>query len=239
MLRIAAAFAALLLSVGGAQAEGSSGPPGPAADPAKLAAAHAAAKSLIAAADASGYFTDITTDGIAKVRHDRSGLVCWFEVGAEGQRITIFGATPITDPGDDVGCNTRFKLDDATITETTYATRYKVPGLTSAMILESANRDIQRVHGSVRPWTGIKADVVLSDSSQKPLHPPIHSAWAEIDGPEGQPYFTKVSAVMIGAWALKQRTSAPKASGEAADVLSGPIFANIVADAVRYQSQAR
>ncbi|RYG13123.1 MAG: hypothetical protein EON96_12985, partial [Caulobacteraceae bacterium] len=84
-----------------------------------LTAASLEADRLIAATHAPALFENVSSDGLARVRHKASGLVCSFLPGQSSNTLVVYppGRLPF---GDDVGCNADF----GKVYLTYYATRY-------------------------------------------------------------------------------------------------------------------
>lgn len=85
----------------------------------QLAAASDEADALIADAgdDARHLFESISADGMVRIRHKPSGLVCTYVAGAQNNTLQVYrGHGPV---GDDVGCN----ADIGPVYVTYYATR--------------------------------------------------------------------------------------------------------------------
>lgn len=145
-------FARLLfvaaLTVGAPVAAQEPTPGPPRATQEQIAAAKREADRLIAAADASDVFVNITGNAIPTVRHPASGLICHFRGTPETDRLLIF---PNSTRGDDVGCATRDP--DVWVETTWYATRYS-PMPTEGEILDDAMAAIRNRFPSARAFEG-------------------------------------------------------------------------------------
>lgn len=159
-----------------------------------LATASAEADRLIAGTGAAALFENVSSDGMAKVRHKASGLVCSYLPGAENNSLTLF---PSSLPrGDDVGCNADF--GPAFITY--YATRYG-PGYSATDSMNDAVAAIRNRFPDARPHEGLTATV-------EPPEGVTETAFAGLlIGPADQSRYTMARTAKVGEWIFKQRVT--------------------------------
>lgn len=180
------------------------------ATPAQLAAAKAHADAVIAAAGAGDLFVNVSEDGIPKVRHKASGLICSFS-GDENDRITIYPASPGIPRGDDVGCGSWVLNTEITIYATRYADRY-----TPEQIIGDAIAAIRQRLPDARPHAG-----GISVASREGMTAPL-AAGFDID-PNGTPRLTLVFVAHQGPWSFKARATGPL-EDETVDLLAAVTF---------------
>lgn len=116
-----------------------------------LAAASAEADALIANTGAPQLFENVSSEGLVKVRHKASGLLCTFVPGLADNRITLY-SSPDTD--DDVGCNADFGPAYFTY----YATRYS-PGYSAEDSARDAYVAIRDRFPDARAYEGPSARI--------------------------------------------------------------------------------
>lgn len=185
-----------------------------------LAAASAEADALIAGAGASEMFENVSSDGLAKVRHKASGLVCTFMPGAENNSLMVFDSGSIR-RGDDVGCNADF----GPLYLTYYATRYGT-GYSSADSAQEAAVAIRNRFPDARPYEGAFASVT----------PPAGVGELEyaafLIGPETSPRYTHALTAKVGEWIFKQRMTGEGAEDAVmANQIMSAVFFNDVLEA--------
>lgn len=163
------------------------------ASAAQLAAASAEADALIAGTGSPELFINVSRDGMAKVQHKASGLVCSYVPGAENNSLMVWDH-PNMPRGDDVGCN----ADIGPAYMTYYATRYG-PGFSAADSAHEAAQAIRDRWPDARPYEGMMARV-------EPPEGVTESEFvALLIGPEGSQRYTHALTAKVGEWVFKQR----------------------------------
>lgn len=162
----------------------------------QLSAAHAEADALIAASGGPEYFVNVSSDGLAKVRHTRSGLLCTFVPGAENNRLMVFNGGAVSG-GDDVGCNADF----GPLYLTYYATRYGA-GYSAADSARDAVAAIRDRFPDARPYEGPRA------SMESPAGAGDIEYAGLLIGPDASARYTQVLTAKAGEWIFKQRMTA-------------------------------
>lgn len=191
--------------------------------PAQLDAAHAEGDALIAGtgADAVRLFENISADGMVRIRHKPSGLVCTYVPGAANNTLVVYrGHGPV---GDDVGCNADFGPAYLTY----YATRYG-PGYSASDSARDAGASIRTRFADARPYEGATARV-------EPPEGVTETGFAAfLIGPEDSPRYTHVLTAMVGGWIFKQRMTGDGATDSvmANQVVAGAFFHEILVGAV-------
>jgi len=181
------------------------------ASAAEIAAASARADRLIATADASRYFENVTTDASPRARHKASGLTCSF-TDERYDRISIIPAQGELVEGEDVGCHTRLLDVDISLYATRYARRYN-----ARFILEDAMRAIANRWPDARPHEG---DLITATKGDMPL-PLIAGFDIEM---EGQPKLTLVLVSHSDEWSFKGRVTGPSDDETPTNMLGTVIF---------------
>ena len=189
---------------------------------ADLARASAEADALIAASGAPGLFVNVSSDGMAKVRHRASGLVCSFLPGAENNTLRVFDLSDDS-PGDDVGCN----ADIGSTYLTYYATRYG-SGYSAADSARDAAQAIINRWPDARPYQGAMAQVEPPAGVG-----PIEYA-ALLIGPKDAPRYTHALTAKAGEWIFKQRMTGDgdQNSIMANQIVAGSFFNDVLRAAV-------
>lgn len=185
----AAATAALVLAIAPAQAQTARIDN---ASAEQLSAAFAEAEALIASTGAPDLFENVSSEGMPKVRHTASGLVCVFMPGAPNNTLMVFanGAPR----GDDVGCN----ADAGPAYITYYATRYG-PGYSAADSVNDAVAAIRNRFPDARRYEGLTASV-------SPPAQVTETAFAALlIGPRDRTRYTHALTAKVGEWIFKQR----------------------------------
>lgn len=188
----------------------------------QLAKASAEADALIAGSGAPEMFVNVSSDGLAKVWHEASGLVCTFMPGAENNTLRLFDLGDDR-PGDDVGCNADF----GPLYLTYYATRYGA-GYSAADSARDAAAAIRNRFPDARPYQGASATV----------QPPAGVGELEyagfMIGPDTAPRYTQALSAKVGEWIFKQRMTAD--GGEDAvmahQIMSAVFFNDVLEAAV-------
>ena len=188
-----------------------------------LARASAEADALISGTGAPQLFENISgADGLAKVRHTASGLVCSFLPGAENNTLRIFDLGDDS-PGDDVGCN----ADVGPAYLTYYATRYG-PGYSAADSARDAVEAIRNRWPDARPYQGTMARV------EPPTGVDEVEYAALLIGPADAPRYTHALTAKVGEWIFKQRMTGDgdEKSIMANQVVAGAFFNDVLRAAV-------
>lgn len=160
---------------------------------ATLTSATAEANRLIAASGSPDLFENITTNGVARVRHTASGLVCSFKPGAANNTLVLY-SHPGWALGDDVGCN----ADMGEVYLTYYATRYP-PGYSAEDSARDAAAAIRNRFPEARPHSGTAASVEAPEG----VGPIARTAF--VIGGDAQPGYTHALNAKVGEWIFKQR----------------------------------
>ena len=188
----------------------------------QLAEASAEADALIAHSGAPDLFANVSSDGLAKVRHKASGLICTFMPGAENNTLRLFEGGNVR-RGDDVGCNADF----GPLYLTYYATRYG-PGYSAADSARDAGAAIRNRFPEARPYEGASAT----------LQPPPGVGDLEyvgyMIGTDAAPRYSHALTAKVGEWIFKQRMTAD--GGEDAvmshQIMSAVFFNDVLEGAV-------
>lgn len=159
----------------------------------QLSVASAEADALIARTGAPDLFLNVSSEGLAKVRHRNSGLVCTFMPGEKNNTLMLFEGGDIQ-RGDDVGCNADF----GPLYLTYYATRYGA-GYSAADSARDAAVAIRNRFADARPYEGASASI----------QPPAGVGDLEyagfMIGPDNAPRYTHALTAKAGEWIFKQR----------------------------------
>lgn len=185
-----------------------------------LAAASAEADALIAGTGSPELFVNVSSDGMAKVRHRASGLVCTFMPGAANNTLMLFdgGSLP---RGDDVGCNADF----GALYLTYYATRYG-EGYSALDSVREAAAAVRNRFPDARPYDNASIRISPPDGVGEPEFA------AFLIGPEASRRYTHAASVKVGEWIFKQRMTADGAEGAImANQLMSAVFFNDVLEA--------
>jgi hypothetical protein len=181
------------------------------ATPAEIAAARAHADRIIAAAHAEDLFRNVTADGVATVRHLKSGLECGFDPDDDGARVSVF-ENPAVPRGDDVGCSGH-------ITETlisTFVTRYP-HAMTARQVVQDSVGAIRRQFTDLKDWTG--QSVSMKQQAKPGQAAPAEPVTIRLSANfQGQPKFTRSSAAACGPWIVAQRVTAAADKAMIADL---------------------
>lgn len=162
----------------------------------QLAAASAEADNLILGSGAPDLFVNVSSEGLAKVRHKASGLVCTFMPGAENNSLRLFESENVR-RGDDVGCNADF----GPLYLTYYATRYGT-GYSAADSARDAGAAIRNRYPEARPYQGASATI------QPPPGVGDLEYVGYMIGGEAAPRYTHALTAKVGEWIFKQRMTA-------------------------------
>ncbi|WP_420471410.1 hypothetical protein [Brevundimonas sp. FT23042] len=188
----------------------------------QLATASAEADALIAAVgdDARHLFENISADGMVRIRHKPSGLVCTYVPGAQNNALQVYrGHGPL---GDDVGCNT----DMGPAYLTYYATRYG-PGYSATDSARDAAAAIRNRFPDARPYEGMTARV------EPPTGVTETGYAALLIGPESAPRYTHALTAKVGEWIFKQRMTGDGTEDAimANQIMAGAFFNEILVGA--------
>ncbi len=191
--------------------------------PAQLDAARAEGDALIAGtgADAVRFFENVSADGMVRIRHKPSGLVCTYLPGTPNNTLVVYrGHGPV---GDDVGCNSDFGPAYLTY----YATRYG-PGYSASDSARDAGNSIRSRFADARPYEGTTARV------EPPAGVTEAGFAAFLIGPEESPRYTQALTAKVGGWIFKQRMTGDGAQDAimANQVITGAFFNEILVGAV-------
>jgi hypothetical protein len=174
--------------------------PAPPPTSAEIAAAKAHADRIIAAAEAGDLFVNVTTGGVAEVRHVKSGLECGFDPEDSKGGVTIFKNAQVP-RGDDVGCDSHLQG----ILVSTFVTRYPTP-VTARQVVEQSEGAIRTQFTDIKDWSGPAASLKEdTPPGQLPRAPSIVLRLAA--NFQGQPKFTRSAAATCGPWTIAQRVT--------------------------------
>jgi len=201
-LAIAAACAALMAA---SAAQGQER----AATPEQIAAAHAAADSIIGRSGVADLFENVTSGAEPKIRHRASGMLCYFGADPTQWRRDDVSVFPSGLPrGEDVGCNIWVK----TFLISMDVTRFQpVPSLEQATTAYEGS--VMRLHPNARHHTGRGHEV----SAPQGL-PPWRTVRYVFDDRGGQ--FSRLSVSVVNGWVIEQRTTGPLNDADFGDLAS-------------------
>lgn len=205
-----------------AQAQPTNQVPAPSAE--TLADASAEADRLIASTGAVEFFENVSSGGMARVRHKASGLLCSFTPDLDRNTLALFGS-PGVPRGDDVGC----QADVGEVYMTFYATRY--PGGMSAQdAADGADEAIRQRYPEARPYDGPIANAALEGASDQAA-----VRYSVMDGPV--PSSAHAITIKIGEWVFKQRLTHSDESGMAAQVIAQASWSDVIRAALQGPAQ--
>lgn len=187
------------------------------------ASASAEADRLIASTGSPEMFENVSSNGMAKVRHIASGLVCVFIPGAENNTLMVFPGDDLP-LGDDVGCN----ADIGPAYLTYYATRYG-PGYSARDSVNDAVAAIRDRFPDARPYEGMVASV-------SPPEGVTETAFAALlVGPQDNVRYTHALTAKVGEWIFKQRMTGDGEEGSimANQVVTGAFWSDVLQAAVK------
>lgn len=189
---------------------------------AQLAEASAEADALISGTGLPDLFVNVSRDGMARIRHKASGLICTYVPGAENNSLMVFDKGD-GQPGDDVGCNADF----GRVFMTYYATRYG-PGYSAADSARDAADAIRNRWPEARPYEGTMASV------EPPAEVTESEYAALLIGPEASPRYTHALTAKVGEWIFKQRMTGDgdQQSIMANQIVAGAFFNDVLTAAV-------
>jgi hypothetical protein len=177
---------------------------------AHLAEASAEADALISGTGLPDLFVNVSRDGMVRIRHKVSGLVCSYLPGAQNNSLMVFDQGD-GQPGDDVGCNADF----GEVFLTYYATRYG-PGYSAADSARDAANAIRNRWPDARPYEGAMAVV------EPPAGVTESEYAALLIGPEASPRYAHALTAKVGEWIFKQRMTG---DGDQQSIMSNQIVA--------------
>lgn len=165
---------------------------------------------LIEATGIPNQFENISRADDLAVRHRPSGLECHFGPEPMG-RLLVFD-NPNVPRGDDVGCNVHARE---------IVVSFAVTRARSAPALDVAAPEffsgLYRVYPDAKPFTfaGGVPGIDLPGQSMPPVR--IHRFTF---GYRGQPMFSRAAMAIVGDWIVEQRTSAPQALADPAELFA-------------------
>ena len=223
MRPISSALAALATAAGLAHAAPAAAqtPTLPEASAEQLAAASAEADALISSTGAPEMFANVSRDGMVKVLHKASGLVCSYAPGAPNNSLVVYPGG--RQRGDDVGCN----ADVGPAFITYYATRYG-PGYSAADSARDALAAIRNRFPDARPYQGGSARVEPPEGAGE------LELVAVLIGPEDAPRYSHALTAKVGEWIFKQRLTGEGTEDAvmANQIVGGSLFHEVLVAAV-------
>lgn len=181
------------------------------------AVAKAEGDRIIAAAEASDLFENITgDDGVTRLRHKASGMTCTFDPAGPRNNIHIYPQRDIApNRGDDISCGANF--DGAAFS--LYATRY-TPMPDEEQVMAGAIGDVQREWRDIKPLDG-SFSIVTAEGRAPPR-------FAALKGqhPTGQEFATFIIVTQVNGWSFKTRASGLPSNAEAIALMAGLLSAS-------------
>lgn len=162
----------------------------------EIAQARRQADAVIAQAQASDLFVNVTNDATPTAKHSNSGLVCMFS-GDTRDRILLFPVSSGIPRGNDVGCGSWLGDTEFTL----YATRYSERYSAEQIIRDAVDAILQRFPDA-RPYQG-----TLSMASRDDMDTPLAAGFDVTVN--GQAMLTLVYVVHHGDWSYKLRATGP------------------------------
>lgn len=162
-------------------------------------AARASGEDILSAGQAGDVFRNVTDDGVIRLKHPASGLVCLFDPGAARNNVRVYPVRPgVEARGDDIGCGT---TED--IAYTVYATRYQ-PAANEEAAMAQAIQEVESIWGDVQ-----RLDIGAPAAA--------NGRFAAFRGrhPNGESLATVILVRQIGPWTFKMRASGPPYKPEA------------------------
>ncbi|WP_271164284.1 hypothetical protein ACETKC_13165 [Brevundimonas intermedia] len=174
-------------------------------------AAKAEGDRILAEGRAADVFDNITEDGVTRLRHKASGMICIFDAAARGNVVRIYPQSRMTpNRGDDVSCGST--LMGATFT--IYATRYQVMP-SEAQDMASSVAGIRDNWSNVQPLTG-----AFGVASVEGRPTPLFAAFKGRH-PYGWDASTFIILTHIDGWSFKTRASGPVADADTIALTAG------------------
>lgn len=194
----------------------------------EIAAARGEADRLIREARAGDVFTNVTTGASARARHDRSGMVCGFDVGARSNKILVFEQGIGIPRGEDVGCSGSYDG----IVHTFYATRYR-PAWTAQDALTRAVAEIRSSWPTVRRYEGGVAEASTDRAGRAPLPQTLMAHYLiDLNSVE---HYTSVRVAEHEGWIFKQRLTTPMARASEGQLLGAVFWLTLLLDVIDNQ----
>jgi hypothetical protein len=181
------------------------------ASAAEIAAAKAHADRIITAAHAENLFVNVTTGGVATVRHRASGLECGFDPDDDKGLVSVFENAQVP-RGDDVGCSGHL----AGTLISTFVTRYP-EAMTPRQVVEDSVGAIRRQFTDLKDWSGQSVSITQKTKPGEPAPTPSVTIRLAANF-QGQPKFTRSSAAACGRWIVAQRVTDAADKAMAADL---------------------
>lgn len=199
ILKSFAAFAAAILLCAPAMAADT--PP----DPAKVAAARAAADAAITRFGVGDYFDNTTVGELGRLQHRTSRLTCMVDPDSNDFSLTL---NPGAAPGDDVTC-----VSTVVGRESWRAARYSSPpSLKEA--LDLAVFELKQHVDKLKPYRGPAMSATSELSKDVPL-----STVRFVGRQDGKPVFVRVSVFVMNGWVYTETLVAPEGDAGPADLL--------------------
>lgn len=199
ILKSMAAFAAAILLCAPAMAADT--PP----DPAKVAAARAAADAAITRFGVGDYFENMTDSEMGRLRHKASRLTCLVDPDSADFTIALNPGLPT---GDDVSCS-------STVVgrETWRAARYATqPSLKDA--LGAAVSEVKQQVDKLKPYRGPVINATGKLAEDVPL-----ATVRFVGRQDGKPVFVRISAFILNGWVYTETLIAPEGDAGPADLV--------------------
>jgi hypothetical protein len=174
--------------------------------PETIASAKNNAAALIAAAQVSDLFEDITDSDHTVVRHRASGFQCDFN-GTPGERLVVF---PSSLPrGDDVGCSLQYRGVTVSLDVARYQPTPALDDITTAFW-----KSILRAHPDAKSFTfqGGHAEAV-----PRPNFPKMRTVLFSFDE-DGQQRFSRLCVAILNGWVVEERATSSIDNAGFADV---------------------
>lgn len=187
--------------------------------PAEIATARALADRLIAEAGAAEAFENVTTTGMARVRHRLSGTQCIFT--GKGDRLSLETGFHIQLHG--YRCDTT--LDGAAIQWIVLDLPMR-PQLALDAAASALKDNVPDLAASRQKF----ADMAAMGADDKPLMPP--SITKRFEGTrDGRAVFIRLQSISWSGWNGSLQTIAPKGDDMRTDILAGMTFLNLMSGA--------
>ncbi|MGH7020051.1 MAG: hypothetical protein ACREEY_09230 [Brevundimonas sp.] len=187
------------------------------AKPVSPAVAKAEGDRIIAAAEASDLFENITgDDGVTRLRHKASGMTCAFDPAGPRNNVRIYPQSAMTpNRGDDISCGTNF--DGAAFSF--YATRY-TPMPDVEQVMAGAIGDVRREWTQIKPLNG-SFSIATAEGRPSPR-------FAALEGraPNGMEAATFILVTHVNGWSFKTRASGVPSNAEATALTAGLLSAS-------------
>ena len=181
--------------------------------------AQAKADAIIADGGAGEFFTNVTTsETVAAVRHNATGLTCSFPLEGGGRVHVI---TDIFPWGDDVACT----IPMGEVSVNLYAT--KRPGMALASELGMASEVIKRRWPKARKHLPASA---ANPQVQAPIGAAHATSWFTVKD-KGRDSIARVSVAVVGGWVIRLRVTGPALDvGGRTELLSDTLWQGALRD---------